>query len=450
MAHFVRRATAAALSAASLTFITVGAVSTLPAGSAGALPLPQVAIATQLTAASCPGGVVTLTAEDQYGAPSTSYEFPGLLAQFYATYSKAHPCVKVVRKAPVYSGDSNYVSTVLSQISANSAPDLVEIDNADLPAFAADNVLAPLASLGNISTITSEINPANLAETTYAGQLWALPLYTNTLGIFYNKTLLAQNGITTLPTTWAQFGADAKKTAHGKDLGFVFSGQAGPGQAAWQFYPWGWTEGGTTAHPDVPGEVAALAFLASLVKEGAAPTDVVNWGQQQPFQAFEAGQAAFCETGLWYIPGLQQSFKKLNWGVMQFPTQVAGQTVIAPFGGETWAIPKNIPTADKTAAFALLQAMGNPKEIKQLAILSLGLPTVPSLWNQPPWNIPVYQPFLTELKHARGRATGLKDPANYDAIDQDLGLAIEAALLGKESAATALATAQTQIDQLSK
>ena len=49
-----------------------------------------------------------------------------------------------------------------------------------------------------------------------------------------------------------QFAADAKKTAHGKDLGFVFSGQAGPGEATWQFDPWAWSNGGSMERPAAP------------------------------------------------------------------------------------------------------------------------------------------------------------------------------------------------------
>ena len=109
-------------------------------------------------------------------------------------------------------------------------------------------MLVPLSSLGSISAV-SKLNPANVAETTYNGKLYAMPLATNTIAIFYNKTLVQQAGITTLPKTWAEFAADAKKTAHGSDLGFVFSGQAGPGQATWQFDPWAWSNGGSMEDP---------------------------------------------------------------------------------------------------------------------------------------------------------------------------------------------------------
>jgi multiple sugar transport system substrate-binding protein len=397
-------------------------------------------------AASCPGGVVTVTTEDYYGVPSKTNATGTGVADFFKNYTATHPCVKVVRQGMVVTGDSAYLTHVLSQFSSGSQPDLLMLDNPELAEFAADGVLVPLSSLGSLSVV-SKLNPANVAETTYDGKLYALPLATNTIAIFYNKTLLRQGGITALPTTWAQFSADAKKLAHGSDLGFVFSGQAGPGEATWQFDPWAWSNGGSMLDPGATPSVQAMTFLTSLVSEGAAPKDVVNWSQAQPIQEFEAGKAAFCENGLWNIPTLQSAFSKLQWGDFEIPTRVPGQTVIAPFGGEVWSIPKTNPTEEK-AAFALLQALSSnlPLFARDLA----AVPTEPSLWGQSPWSTSVYAPFLAELKHGRARTAGIKNPANEPAIDLDIGNEIEAALIGKVTPAAAMAAAQAQVAPLLK
>jgi multiple sugar transport system substrate-binding protein len=390
--------------------------------------------------------VVTLTTEDYYGVPSAANTGGTGVADYFKSYSAANPCVKIVRQGDVVTGDSAYLTHVLAQFSSGSQPDLLMLDNPELAEFAADGVLVPLSSLGTLPAV-SKLNPANVAETTYNGKLYAMPLYTNTIAIFYNKTLVQQAGITTLPTTWAQFAADAKKTAHGSDLGFVFSGQAGPGQATWQFDPWAWSNGGSMEDPAGTASVQALSFLASLVKEGAAPKDVVNWGQGQPMQEFEAGKAAFDENGLWNIPSMPTQFPKLKWGVFAIPTRVAGQTVIAPFGGEVWAIPKTNPTEEK-AAFALLNDMSN--HVVDFAKLLGAVPTEPSLWDQSPWNTSVYAPFLSELKNGRARTAGIKNPANEPAIDLDVGDAIEAALIGKMTPAAAMQSAQSQVNPLLK
>ena len=402
--------------------------------------------ATNTGKGACSGKQVTLNEEDYY-LPAGKGNLTGNAFQnFFAKYSAAHPCVKIVRQAPATDTDSAYLTHVLSQFSSGSQPGLLMLDNPELAEFAADNVLVPLKSLGSLPVL-AKINPANLAETTYNGQLYALSLYTNTIGIFYNKTLLQQAGITTLPKTWAEFAADAKKTAHGSDLGFVFSGQAGPGEATWQFDSWAWSNGGSMEDPGGTASKQALAFLASLVTEGAAPKSVVNWSQTQPIQEFEAGKAAFCENGLWNIPGFDQQFPKLKWGTMEIPTRVAGQKVIVPFGGEVWAIPKTNP-AEEAAAFAVLKAMSG--NLRTFANSVSAVPTDPSLWNEPPWNDSSYAPFITELKNGRARTAGLAKPSNEPAIDLAIGNAIEAALIGKQTPSQAMNAAQAQVTPLLK
>lgn len=441
-----RRATSV-LSAAAVVALS-GGLTSVGASFASASPTFAATSASIVKAsgASCPGGVIKLTEEDYYGVPSKTNPSGTGMQTFFGNYSKTHPCVRVVREDPVVTGDAAYLTHVLSQLSSGSQPDLLMLDNPQLPEFAAQNVLVPLSSLGTLPVV-KKLNPANVAETTYRGKLYAVPLATNTIAIFYNKTLVHQAGITTLPKTWAEFAADAKKAAHGSDLGFVFSGEAGPGQATWQFDPWSWSNGGSTARPGSKAAVQALAFLTSLVKEGAAPKSVVTWTQSQPIQEFEAGKAAFCENGPWNIPTLESAYPKLKWGVFEIPTRVVGQTVIPPFGGEVWSIPKTSATQEK-AAFQLLKAMS--QDITAFSRYVAAIPTEPSLWREAPWDQSVYQPFLAELRHGRSRAAGITNPANLPAIDLDIGNAVEAALLGKVTPAAALQTAQAQVSKLLK
>ncbi len=84
-------------------------------------------------------------------------------------------------------GDAAYLTHVLAQFSSGSQPDLLMLDNPELAEFAADGVLVPLSSLGTIPAV-SKLNPANVAETTYNGKLYAMPLYDK-----YHRHLLQQD-----------------------------------------------------------------------------------------------------------------------------------------------------------------------------------------------------------------------------------------------------------------
>lgn len=383
---------------------------------------------------------INIVEQDYYGAPSPDSTAPTYLQHLIADFNKAHPDVTVTRQSPA---SPNYSSLVLSQIASGAAPDLLMVDNPDLDRLASAGVLTPLSSLGHLDT--SKINPNNIEETTYQGTLYGLPLYTNTIAIFYNKDILRNAGVTTLPKTWDQFRTVAAKLSTKNHYGFVFSGQAGPGESTWQFEPWLWSNGGSLTDIDSPRSVQALQYWKSLLSSGAAPQDVVNWSQDQPIQLFEAGKAAFCENGLWNIPTLQSQFKKLHWGVMTIPTRVAGQTVLSPLGGEVWTIPKTTPARER-ASFKLLQQMAQPSNVLPLAKGLSDVPTDTDLWNTQTWNTPVYKPFLTELRHGQSRTHRLT--SDYPEVENVIGNATAAALIGKSTPQQAFGGAQHDIDTI--
>lgn len=397
-----------------------------------------------LAAAGCSGKPsaqhVTIVEQDYYGAPSPDSTAPTYLQNLIGKFNKSHPGITVTRQSPA---SPSYSSLVLSQIASGAQPDLLMVDNPDLDRLAAAGVLTPLNTLGHLDT--SKINPNNIEETTYHNTLYGLPLYTNTIAIFYNKDILRNAGITTLPRTWSQFRSIAAKLSNKDHYGFVFSGQAGPGESTWQFEPWLWSNGGSLTHIDSPQSVQALEYWTSLVRSGAAPQDVVNWSQDQPIQLFEAGKAAFCENGLWNIPTMQSQFKKLHWGVMTIPTRLPGQTVIAPFGGEVWVIPKTTP-AREHAAFQLLQQMAEPNNVLPLAKGLSDVPTDTDLWSNKAWKGPEYKPFLTELKHGRSRTHTLT--SDYPEVENVIGNATSAALIGKSSPQQAFQGAQHDVDTI--
>ncbi len=384
---------------------------------------------------------ITITEEDWYGVPGPANIGAQYLIDFFKNYSKKHPGVKIVRKAPPGSG---YFSLVLSQASAGNLPDLLMIDNPDVPTLASTGTILPLKKLGSINT--SGINPANLKETTYNGSLYCMPMYTNTIAIFYNKKMFAKAGITTPPRTWAQLLADGKKLTTPKVYGFLYQtggGNGGPG--TWQSDPFIWSNGGSRRHIDATPAVQAISFLRELVKDGVSPTAVVNWTQQQTIEEFEAGKAAMVENGLWNIPNMQASYKSLDWGTFQIPTRLASQHAITPFGGETWCVPTT-NTAHEKAAFKILQAMAAGTNIVQIAKGIDDVPTRESSWKLSPWNEPVYAAFLAELKNARARTEYYTTDETQ--VSTIVGSAIESAVIGKESVIAALRGAQAQISKL--
>ncbi len=95
----------------------------------------------------------------------------------------------------------------------------------------------------------------------------------------------------TPPRTWAELAVDAKKLTKNGMYGYGFAAGTN-NNAAWHFEPYFWTAGGNLEQVDDPGGVKALSFMSRLVKDGRAPSAVVNWGQNNVAQEFMDGKLA--------------------------------------------------------------------------------------------------------------------------------------------------------------
>jgi multiple sugar transport system substrate-binding protein len=272
-----------------------------------------------------------------------------------------------------------------------------------------------------------------------SGKIGGVFIGTNTLAILYNKDMFTAAGITTPPTTWSDFLADAKKLTTSKVTGFMFSAQNN-GCSAWQFNPWEWTAGASKdSDLTSAGNVQALSFWSSLVSEGASSKDVVNQCQDQGMDALVQGQAAMIENGPWSFSTLDAA-KNLHWSSFPIPVPATGDKLIVPLGGEVWTLPSTGVSANEAAAADFLKWSQTPSILTQFDAKLGYVPVMPSLWPAVQKSDPAMTAFIDSLKFARGRTTqlGLKTPNQVAA----LGTAIQQAVLGQASPTAALKTAQ--------
>jgi multiple sugar transport system substrate-binding protein len=218
------------------------------------------------------------------------------------------------------------IQKVLQQASSKTLPDVLMLDNPDIQQIAATGALAPLGDYG-IKTDGYAEGPVSAA--TYKGKLYGLQPAANTIGIFYNKDVLTKAGVTP-PTTWDELKSTAKKLTTGDQYGFAFNATA-DFEGAWQFLPPMWTNGGDETKLKDPQVAEALALWKDLVDSGVSSKSVVTWGQGDVNDQFIAGKAAMMLNGPWNIPAIDKA--KVNFGVVSFPVNKAGQTSTAPLGG---------------------------------------------------------------------------------------------------------------------
>ena len=215
-----------------------------------------------------------------------------------------------------------------------------------------------------------KVDPGALKITQYQGKQYAMPRWTSTQLLYYNKAVLKKASIPAPSSdpnsamTWEDVAAQGKKAqAAGAKWGFTFdqvdryyqlqplpeSLGGGPG-----------LKGADLLTPDVtnPAWIKAFSWYGSTFKSGLSPRGVPP---EQTAALFGQGSTAFFAGGPWNAPTLDK-VGGLDYGVAAYPRFAGGKAVtptgswatgISPFSAHQDAAKKFIRymTIDPTGAF---------------------------------------------------------------------------------------------------
>ncbi|UWE09581.1 sugar ABC transporter substrate-binding protein [Actinacidiphila bryophytorum] len=398
-----------------------GALAALAA--AGALTLA--ACGTGTGAGGSGGAPDTLTEIDYYDAAPQNTQLPQILDECAAQNGVKVKHQQVPR--------AQFMPKLLQQASARTLPDLALVDNPDLQQLAATGGLVSLSKAG---LGTDGLYPSIVQAGQYEGQTYGIAPGVNGLALYYNTDLLTQAGIEP-PTTWAELTTAAKKLTKGPRYGLAFSA-VGTEEGTFQFEPFFWTAGASLKQLDSPQAVKALTLWKDLVDAGSASKSVVTWTQADVNDQFMAQNAAMMVNGPWQLPTLNAD-KKLHFGVVPIPIPDAGAKPVTPLGGEVWTVGHSNPAREAKAVAVVTCLLGKDESAKwskdagyipsnQQAAAQLGAAD------------PQLAAFVAEVGTARARTTELG--TGYPKVSQALADAVQAALAGGTSPASALSQAQ--------
>jgi multiple sugar transport system substrate-binding protein len=310
--------------------------------------------------------------------------------------------------------------------------------------------LLPLEDWLNHSAIKAEIEPAMFESMQLDGQILSVPFATNNGAIFYRPSLFKQAGITDLPKTWSELQRVAQKLTldnnrdrrlnrHGIFLSL--------GKDEWTVFTWLpfiYSAGGdilTQGKPNLvnDGAIAALQFGADLVKDGVAILSPPERGYE--IDDFVAGRVAMQITGPWTLAQLKLT--NIDYGV--FPIPIAKKPA-AVVGGENLFVFKTTPAREQASLKFLEYILG--EEFQTTWALKTGyLPVnTKSQQSQVYQNFvaenPVIKVFLEQMQYAQSRPI----IPQYNRLSENLGRAIEASLLGKQTPEDALKRSQQRLE----
>ena len=318
------------------------------------------------------------------------------------------------------------VQKVLLAATSNSLPDLIYLDNSDVPQLADGGLVAPLSEVG----IELEgFVPALAALGNYKGVDYALPTANNSIALYYNIDMFEAAGIEP-PTTWDELRAAAKALTQGDVYGLAFPAPNNE-QATFHTSPFVWSNGGDFVTLNSPGTVGGVTFLADLVNDGSVSKSVVTWSNSDSADQFAGGRAAMLIGGSWEMPALDKS--DVNYGIVTIPTPNAGEQVKVPVGGELWTV---AVTADKPAAKAALECLTRDDHILTWAIARTNVPARTAVMDAFNEAVPEMKPFLDEMAGAVSRTSVLG--TDYPRYSAAYAAALQAALVGSKSPQEAL------------
>ncbi|MBW5481052.1 extracellular solute-binding protein [Streptomyces bambusae] len=296
------------------------------------------------------------------------------------SFQAKHPKVTVKYVNVPYGDAQNKVKNAFS--SGADAPDVIRADVGWVADFASlgylDKVPAETAK-----KVDAEFLPSAAASGKYENQMYAVPQVIDTLGLFYNKKMLADAGVQP-PTTLEEL-----KTASAKIK--EKTGKTGlylRGDDSYWFLPLIYGEGGDlvdaknkTVTVDGPAGVKAFKAARDLVASGAAVTNSTD-GYQNMQTAFKTGQVAMMINGPWAIKDTyagEQFADKANLGVAPVPAGSAKAG--GPQGGHDLAVYAG--SKNRAAAHAFVEYLSSQEvQVQAAKELSL-LPTRTAAYEQP-------------------------------------------------------------------
>jgi len=342
---------------------------------------------------------------------------------------------------PGGSETAGYQDTLITEITAGTAPDVFWIPGTDVARFAKLGLILNLSELA-AADADFDINafyPQQVEQLTYSPDdsavLWGLPRDASAFVIFYNKDLFDAAGLDYPGMgeswTWDDFRAAAEAiTALGAET-------KGFGMNAW-WANWGYfvnaagssffNEDRTACGLGNEATVEALTFAQALYLDGLA----VPWGEDSE-PGFVAGNVGMFVNGRWGTPNLIAN-ATFNWDAAELPAGPAGQSNWLFWGAyvvnantehpqEAWELAKKLTSADIQGKVAALGANIPSRAYSDQAAIDAFLATFDGKVNNQAW--------LNGLNY--GVAEAPLWAGDWSEIDRVYGEEINKVLKGEET-----------------
>jgi ABC-type glycerol-3-phosphate transport system substrate-binding protein len=363
-----------------------------------------------------------------------------------ADFKKIHPDVQVEwldKKGPEW---GPFYQT---QLVGGSAPDVIDVQGGLWLEYAANGGLVDLGPyLARDPQMKDYYHARFLANWNYEGKQYMVPFYISKTLLFYNKALMKDAGLTRPPQTFDELIDHARKMSQGEKTGFLTL------NFDWLYWPLFAMNGvelltsdGKKAAFNTPTGVKTLEALAKATGEGAI--NKVSWTGRwvEPNDAFASGTVGLYQAhapAFFYVRGSGKWINAETLGVAHMPGGFStpnshgfGISKSSKHPDLAWDLIK-IATNEKwghTFGVTLRALTGATKVDAKL---------LEHFQKEDPLAAAVLKTQVENLDKLTGNWRQAKDAQIKEAFYPE----IQAAVLGRKSAAAALAEAERKVNRL--
>jgi multiple sugar transport system substrate-binding protein len=243
------------------------------------------------------------------------------------------------------------VTSLATSIRAGDPPDVVGLNDIDMPTFTRNGSFTDLTAQINALPYKSALSPGHVGLATYSGKIYGVPYWADLSVLWYNKTLFKRAGLNpdNPPTTYAQILSDAQaiNKLGGGVNGFTFAGDC-QGCLGFTVQPGIWADGAHLTNGDITGQTANITgntplvnaltlyrqiWTQHLVPDNDRTDNGPTWGED-----FAAGKIGIMPGGYGQVVNLVKA-SQLGTEFMDTPLPGANGDYSTFDGGDDFAIP---------------------------------------------------------------------------------------------------------------
>lgn len=291
---------------------------------------------------------------------------------------ESHDYTVKVEYIPRSGSGGGYEDKINAALTTDTLPDVLTLDGPNTAAYADAGILMEI----DADLMDDDFLESIVEQGTYNDKIYAIGYSESGVGIFYNKSMFEEAGISldevgTLenPWTWDEFKEFAHQLkehfdAPAIDMGF-------DDHSEWLFYaftPYIWSAGGdiideegstSTGYFNSPETLEAMTFIQSLVAEGLSTISPSEAG-------FQTEKYPMYMSGSWTMQELDEEYGDVEYGIMPYPVSPKTKELVSPTGSWQYGISAN--SDKKEAAHVLLKFLTSEEELYRMSMGNSVLP----------------------------------------------------------------------------